>query len=106
MFKALEVKGAIDVVGEGKALKGPGEAIDAVPADKTFGKWLARQSAKSWSNANLYLSSQAVAQGIMPKGPAWQLELFREPRNWAIASIDPFDASLIPVTYCNIPCDR
>lgn len=106
MFKALEVKGAIEVVGEGKALKGPGEVIDTVLADKTFGRWLARQSAKSWSNANLYLNSQAVAQGILPKGPAWQLELFREPRNWAIASVDPFDASLISVTYCNIPCDR
>jgi hypothetical protein len=45
----------------------------------------------------------------MPKGPAWEIDLFREmgvPRHWAIAFVDPFDASLISVTYCNIPCAR
>ena len=45
----------------------------------------------------------------MPKGPAWELDLFREigvPRSWAIAFIDPFDASLISVSYCNVPCER
>jgi hypothetical protein len=28
------------------------------------------------------------------------------PRHWAIATVDPFDASLIAIHYCNIPCDR
>jgi hypothetical protein len=96
MFKSLEVNGQLEVVGQGRALKGPGEVIDAALADKKFVSWLSKQPTTSWSNANLYLNSESVAQGILPKGPAWQLELFREPRNWAIASINPFDASLSP----------
>ena len=106
MFKQLLVRGAIHVVGEGAALKGPGEIIDAVLADRKFSAWLAKQPATSWSNANLFLESSRRAEGIVPKGPAWELDLFREPRNWAIAFVDPFDAKLLSVTYCNIPCDR
>ena len=109
MFKSLEVKGELEVVGEGTALKGAGEVIDAALADKKFATWLGKRPAKTWSAANLFLTSQPHAVGILPKGPAWELDLFREmgvPRHWAIAFIDPFDASLISVTYCNIPCDR
>ena len=109
MFKALEVKGALQIVGDGRALKGPGEVIDAALHDKKFSAWLAKRPARTWSNANLFLVSWPKAEGIMPKGPAWELDLFREigvPRNWAIAFIDPFDASLISVTYCNDPCER
>lgn len=109
MFKALEVKGELEVVGEGRALKGAGEVIDAALANKKFAAWLAKRPARTWSAANLFLTSQPHAVGILPKGPAWELDLFREmgvPRHWAIAFIDPFDASLISVTYCNVPCDR
>ena len=109
MFKSLQVNGQLEIAGEGKALKGPGEVIDAALADKRFASWLAKRPATTWSNANLFLVSWPQAEGIMPKGPAWELDLFREigvPRHWAIAFIDPFDASLISVTYCNIPCER
>jgi hypothetical protein len=106
MFKSLEVNGQLEIAGEGRALKSPGEAIDAVLANKKFANWLGKQPPRTWSNANLFLQSWPRREGIMPKGPAWDIELFREPRNWAIAFVDPFDASLISVTYCNIPCDR
>jgi hypothetical protein len=108
-FKQLAVKGAFEVVGQGRALAGPGEVIDAVIADKKFSKWLVQRPASTWSNANLFLYSMPSASGILPKGAFWELDLFREmgvPRHWAIAFIDPFDASLISIHYCNIPCDR
>ena len=46
---------------------------------------------------------------MMPKGPSWEIDLFREvdvPRQWAIGFVDPFDATVRSVTYCNAPCDR
>jgi hypothetical protein len=94
------------VVGQGRALKGAGEIIDSVLADPKFATWLAKGPSKTWSNANLFLSSPPPPIAFPANGPTWQLELFREPRNWAIAFVDPFDASLISVTYCDIPCDR
>jgi hypothetical protein len=106
MFKMLTVKGELGIVGQGRALKDPGEIIDTVLADKEYAVWLAKQPASSWSNANMFLVSSRTGEGILPKGPAWDIELFREPRNWAIAFIDPFDARLISVHYCNMPCDR
>jgi hypothetical protein len=109
MFKQLSVNGAVQVVGKAKALKGPGEIIDAALANRKFAAWLRERPARTWSNANLFLTSPPKAVGIMPKGPAWELDLFRDlgaPRNWAIAFVDPFDANLISVTYCDDPCDR
>jgi hypothetical protein len=109
IFKSLQVKGQLEIVGEGRALKGPGEAIDALLSNKKFANWLGKRPSRTWSNANLFLVSWSRREGIMPKGPAWEIDLFREmgvPRHWAIAFVDPFDASLISVTYCNIPCDR
>ena len=108
-FKQLEVKGTFEVVGQGRALAGPGEVIDAVLADKKFSAWLAERPASTWSNANLFLYSTPTATGILPKGASWELDLFREmgvPRHWAIAFVDPFDASLKSIHYCDIPCDR
>jgi hypothetical protein len=108
-FKQLAVQGELEVVGTGRTLAGPGEVIDAALADKKYAKWLAERPATTWSGANLFLGSMPAAEGILPKGPAWQLDLFREigvPRHWAIAIIDPFDASLISVHYCDVPCDR
>ncbi len=97
------------MVGEGRPLATAGEAIDAALADEKFATWLADLPTQTWSNANLFLTSQSRAEGILPAGPAWELDLFREagvPRHWAIAFIDPFDATLISVHYCDIPCDR
>ncbi len=109
MFKQLSVKGQFELIGEGMALAGPGEIIDSVIADKKFASWLEQRPASTWSNANLFLYSTPAPQGILPKGAFWELDLFREngvPRHWAIATINAFDASLIAIHYCNVPCDR
>ena len=107
IYKQLVVSGAFEVVGEGPALAGPGEVIDAVLANKKYAKWLAAQPQKTWSGANLILSPRTNGIGVDNTAPSWQLDLFAEigvPRHWAIASIDPFDASLVSVDYCDIPC--
>jgi hypothetical protein len=109
IYKQLVVKGVLEVEGTGRPLAGPGEVIDSILADAKFTKWLADDPKSTWSNANLFLTSQPKAQGILPAGPTWELEIFKAigvPRHWAIAFIDPFDASVISVTYCNVPCDR
>jgi hypothetical protein len=109
IFKHLSVSGELDIMGQSKPLKGAGEVIDAALADKTFSSWLAQRPEETWSNANLFLLSRPSAEGSVPKGPAWELDLFREvgvPRDWAIVFVDPFDGSLISATYCGLPCDR
>jgi hypothetical protein len=109
IYKQLIVKGVLEVEGTARTLAGPGEVIDSILADAKFTKWLAEDPPSTWSNANLFLTSPPKAQGILPAGPSWELDLFKEvgvPRHWAIAFIDPFDASIRSVTYCNVPCDR
>jgi hypothetical protein len=109
MYKQLVVSGALNVVGDARPLAGPGEVIDSVLANKKFAKWLAAQPRATWSGANLFLTTSKEGEGFVPKGPSWELDLFREigvPRHWAIAFIDPFDASLLSINYCDVPCDR
>ncbi len=109
MYKQLEVTGTLEIVGSGPALASTGEVIDSILADRKYARWLAEQPRATWSNANLFLTSSPNGEGIVPAGPSWDLDLFREvgvPRHWAIAFIDPFDASVRSVTYCDVPCDR
>jgi hypothetical protein len=109
IYKHLIVKGVLEVEGTGRTLAGPGEVVDSILADAKFTEWLADDPQSTWSNANLFLTRQPKAQGILPAGPSWELDLFKGigvPRHWAIAFIDPFDASVRSVTYCNVPCDR
>ena len=109
MFKQLTVAGHLTMTGGAPAIKGPGEAIDALLGDPAFATWLAEQPSSTWTNANLFLVSMPKAEGIMPAGPSWKINLFREigvPRHWAIGFVDPFEGSLRSVTYCDIPCDR
>lgn len=108
-YKELSVSGKLQVLGDHPGLISAAEAIDAVLVDEDFARWLAATPPTTWSNANLLLQSQPVAEGIVPAGPSWELDLFREvgvPRHWAIAFVDPFDGTLRSVTYCDIPCDR
>ncbi len=108
-YKQLIVSGAVEVVGEGRNLASVGEVVDAVVANEKFADWLAGRPSETWSAANLFLTSASAAEGIVPAGPSWELELFREvgvPRHWAVAFIDPFDATLRSVDYCDVPCDR
>ena len=93
-------------MGDGPALAGPGEVIDAVLENEKYAEWLAGQPAETWSNANLYLAAGRT-DGFDPEVPTWNLDLFVEigvPRQFAIAFIDPFDASILLIQYCDDPC--
>jgi hypothetical protein len=108
-YEQLTVRGVIDVVGDAPRIVTAGEALDALLADREFAAWLAEQPKRTWSGANILLQNYGPAQGIVPAGPHWEIDLFREkgvPRHWAIAMVDPFTGELLSVTYCNIPCDR
>ncbi len=106
IYKQLVVSGALEVVGDGPALAGPGEVIDALLADKKYAEWLAGEPRATWSNANLFLAPGRT-DGFPPTGPNWELDLFLEggvPRHFALAFVDPFDASILLVQYCDVPC--
>jgi hypothetical protein len=108
-FEALQVSGDLTVNAGDQHLKSPSEIVDSLLADKGFARWLAKEPKRTWSNANLFMLSWPKHEGIVPKGPSWEIDLFREvdvPRQWAIAFVDPFDATVRSVTYCNVPCDR
>ncbi len=109
IYKQLVVNGALEVVGEGRALAGPGEVIDAMLADKKYAKWLDDQRPETWTDptVNLFLAAGRT-DGFPPTGPSWELDVFVEngiePRHFALAYIDPFDASILLVQYCDVPC--
>jgi hypothetical protein len=108
-FKQLAVDGTFDVAGDPRPLASPGEIIDGLLADETFASWLALQPASTWSGANLFLYSWPNESEVFPKGVFWDIELFREngvPRNYMIASVDPFDARLMKAYYCDSACVR
>lgn len=108
-FKHLEVSGTLTVAGPPPDLRSPGEVVDALLADATFAGWLVKEPPSTWSNANLFLQWVPSQAGIVPTGSTWEIDLVREigvARHWAIAFVDPFDATLVSVTYCDIPCDR
>jgi hypothetical protein len=109
IYKQLVVDGALEVVGEGRALAGPGVIVDAMLADKKYAKWLGDQRPETWTNptVNLFLAPGRT-DGYPPTGPSWELDVFVEngiePRHFALAFIDPFDASILLVQYCDVPC--
>ena len=108
-FKRLTVSGVISVVGTGPHLLSQGEVVDALLTDDRFSSWLATQPASTWSTASLFLQNIGEGQGIVPSGPAWELDLFREtgvPRNWAIGFVDPFSGKVLNLAFCNVPCAR
>lgn len=108
LYSPLTLGASIQVVGDSPRLAGMGEVIDSVLADPGFAAWLETRSQDTWSNANLFLVHAEKATGIQPVGSWWELDLFREigvPRDSAIAFVDPFDAGVASVSYCDAPCD-
>jgi hypothetical protein len=108
-LKSLTVAGTLDVVGRGPHLLSAGQAIDALLADRRFATWLPKMAATTWSGTNVFLENSAKAEGIVPAGAAWDIELFREmhvKRNWAIGFVDARTGKVRSLTFCNIPCDR
>ncbi len=107
-YEQLAVDRRILIVGAPKVLTA-GEALDALLDDQRFSTWLSEQPKETWSTANDFLLNYGVGQGIVPVGPSWEIDLFREigvPRNWAIGYIDPYTGELRNLTFCNDPCDR
>lgn len=108
-YEQLTVDGTIRIAGDAPKVLTAGQALDAMLADRRFAAWLSEQPKGTWSTANVFLLNYGVAQGIVPAGPSWEVDLFREigvPRNWAIGYVDPFTGKLRNLTFCNAPCDR
>jgi hypothetical protein len=102
----LEATGTITITDGAPSAVSAGEALDAVIADGAFGQWLAKQPRKSWVNTNLFLEPGAVGVAALPAVPYWDVELFREPRNWAIVYVDALSGQILRRSFCDIPCDR
>jgi hypothetical protein len=103
--ETLAVSGSVKVLDGAASAVSAGQAVDAVIADAAFAAWLAKQPPRAWANANLFLQPAANARPL-PDVPYWDVELFREPRNWAIAYVDARTGALLNVTFCDVPCDR
>jgi hypothetical protein len=108
-YEELSVDGVIRIVGDPPPFVSAGQALDKILADRKFTAWLAKQPKKTWSAVHVFLVDQYGAGGIVPNGPSWDIELFREigvARNWAIGFVHPLTGKLSNLTFCNEPCDR
>ncbi len=105
-YKELAVNGTIWVGGGGRDLISGGEALDAALADARFANWLATAPRGTWSNANLFLEAGFESTLGFEVGPHWSVELFVEPRRFAILYLDPWTGQLLRDNYCAAPCDR
>jgi hypothetical protein len=106
-YKQLSVDGHIQVLGQAPKLLSKGQAIDAALSDPQLAKWLTEQPESTWSQVNMLLGN-FVATSVVPAGPSWELDLFREqggPRNFALAFVDPFTGA-VKVNLCEVPCSR
>jgi len=107
-YEELTVGGTVSITGNPPRILSAGQALDAILEDDRFLAWFRRQPASTWSVTNLFLANEGPA-GIIPAGPNWEVDLFREvgvPRNWAIGFVDPFDGTVRQLSFCNDPCDR
>jgi hypothetical protein len=108
-WSQLVVRTSVTVAGDAPHVLSLGEAADAMLDDRRFAAWLATMPARTWSVSNLFLQNNGKAEGIVPAGPTWEIDLFREigvARNWAIGFVDPFSGEVRNLTFCNVPCDR
>ena len=108
-WKSLAANGVIRVAGAAPPILTAGQAVDALLADARFAAWLPTLPSATWSGSNLFLQNMRTGGGIVPPGPMWEIDLFREkgvPRTWAIGFVDAFDGSVRNVVFCNDPCDR
>lgn len=106
-YKQLSVTGHIEIVGQAPSLLSKGQAIDAVLSDPRFARWLTEQPESTWSTVNMLLGN-FEATSVVPAGPNWELDLFREqgvPRNFAFAFVDPFTGA-VELNFCEVPCSR
>ena len=106
-YKQLSVAGDIEIVGQAPSLLSRGQAIDAVLSDPRFARWLTEQPESTWSTVTMLLGN-FEATSVVPAGPNWELDLFREqgvPRNFAFAFVDP-STGAVQLNFCEAPCSR
>jgi len=103
--ETLEATGTITVLEGAPSAISAGQALDAALGDPEFAAWLAQQPKDAWVNTNLFLQGRAFAAGL-PEVPYWDVELYREPRNWAVLLIDAMSGEVLRRDFCDIPCDR
>ena len=102
----LEASGVLTVLDGAPSAISAGMALDAALADPPFATWLAKQPKAAWVNANLFLQPAAIGVAVLPVVPYWDVELYREPRNWAILYIDATSGAVLGRMVCDIACDR
>jgi hypothetical protein len=108
-WQRLEVNATIRIVGDAPRILSLGEAVDAMLGSRHFQSWLALQPKRTWSGTNVFLQNNGKAEGIVPAGPSWEVDLFREigvPRNWAIGFVDPTSGKVLSLEICDDPCLR
>jgi hypothetical protein len=102
----LEANGVLRVLDGAPSAISAGNALDTALADPAFATWLTKQPKAAWVNANLFLQPAAIGVAVLPVVPYWDVELYREPRNWAILYIDAVSGEVLGRMFCDIPCDR
>jgi hypothetical protein len=113
----VELDGGFEIAGPARSMLSVGQAIDAMLEDPVFAAWLPAQADWNWE-ANLMLQTGDGSAKYVPKGPAWDIELFPTPRNvdpktdmapyrrFARGYVDPFDGRILLMDICGNPCDR
>ena len=105
-FDPIEVTDTVTVLPAGVSGLSPAEAVDAALNDARFADWLAAEPRKSWENVNLFPMPGAHGVEALPEVPYWDVELFREPRSFAILLIDAMSGAVLHRHFCNAPCDQ
>jgi hypothetical protein len=108
-WRELTVRTTIRIVGDAPRILSLGEAVDAMLGSRHFRSWLDLQPKETWSGTNVFLQNYGQVGSIVPAGPSWEVDLFREvgvPRNWAIGFVDPTSGKVLNLEFCNNPCQR
>jgi hypothetical protein len=105
-IETLEATGTITVLEGAPSAISAGQALDAALGDPEFAAWLDQQPEDAWVNANLFLEGRAFGVDVLPEVPYWDVELYREPRNWAVLYIDAINGEVLRRNFCDIPCDH
>lgn len=103
--ETLEATGTITVLDGAPSAISAGQALDAALGDRQFATWLEEEPKDTWGNTNLFLQGRGFVEPY-PEVPYWDVELYREPRNWAVLLIDAMSGDVLRRDFCDIPCDR
>jgi hypothetical protein len=102
--ETLEATGTITVLDGAPSAISAGQALDAALDDNEFAAWLGEHPKDAWVNANLFLQGRGFVKPY-PEVPYWDVELYLEPRNWAVLLIDAMSGEVLRRDFCDTPCD-